>query len=275
MSTHLEELIDQTPTCPGVYIMLDKNNAVLYIGKAKNIRSRLQGYKAGRDGRGFVQLLEKEVERIDVTVTQNEKEALILENTLIKAKKPRYNIKLKDDANYLCIKLTTSHTYPRIEAVRGMKRGDKNRYFGPFHSAQSLRKTVNLLNKYFGLRTCSDRVLKERKYPCMQHHMKRCPAPCVLKPEPPDAYTQNVERVIAFLEGRHKELKEELETQMHAAAFTLKRQPSFETKYSPSKSPWSLNPFYMQISQIETSLEAMSHLKWLFFQSLKFVTANV
>ena len=158
---------------------------------------------------------------VDTVVVANTKEALLLENQLIKEHQPRFNVKLKDDSNYLSIRLDTRHRWPRVDLVRKIRR-DGARYFGPYDSATSVRRTLQVLNRHFQLRTCSDSVLNNRSRPCILYQIKRCPAPCVDELAPPEEeYGQNVAAAALFLEGRGEELCAGLETRMRAASEAL------------------------------------------------------
>jgi excinuclease ABC subunit C len=156
---------------------------------------------------------------LETVVVRTEKEALLLENELIKKHRPRFNVQLRDDKQYLCLRLDTSHQYPRLETVRRPRR-DKARYFGPYASASSIRETLRVVNRFFQLRTCTDHVLETRKRPCLLHQIGRCPAPCVY-PVPPESYRANVDAVILFLEGRSGPLLDSLRDRMKAAAKKL------------------------------------------------------
>ncbi|MDP7039049.1 MAG: excinuclease ABC subunit UvrC [Myxococcota bacterium] len=212
----LKDRLGHFPKSPGVYLMYGAAEKIIYIGKAKNLHARLRQYFTGADKRNFVKQLDKVLTNIEVILTDNEKEALILENELIKKHKPRYNVLLKDDKRYLSLRLDERHTYPRVEFVRRAAH-DGARYFGPFHSAYALRQTLQVINRHFQLRTCSDQVLRTRKRPCLLYDIKRCPAPCVYDLED-GSYTKNVADARAFLEGRGEELVAELKTKMLAKA---------------------------------------------------------
>src|SRR5205823_10311879 len=153
----LTEKLANLPSRPGVYLMRDKGGKVVYVGKAKDLRARVRAYFNNADERSQIQFLLRRVEDIETLVTGSDKEALILENNLIKQYKPRYNIRLKDDKSYLSIKVTTQHPWPRIFATRKLVR-DGSRYLGPFSSAWSVRETLGTLRKIFPLRSCSDAV---------------------------------------------------------------------------------------------------------------------
>lgn len=167
-------------TKSGVYIMKDAKNVVLYIGKAKNLRSRIQQYFRLQDERAMVPVLIEQVSSIDTIITQSEKEALLLENTLIKQHRPKYNVCLKDDKTFLSLQLNIQHEWPMVKLVRlGSLSKDKNLFFGPYTNAFAARKTFELLKKLFPLRKCSDHELYRRKRPCILHGMRMCLAPCV------------------------------------------------------------------------------------------------
>ncbi|HEX7227352.1 MAG TPA: excinuclease ABC subunit UvrC, partial [Candidatus Binatia bacterium] len=168
------------------------------------------------DGRSQIEFLVKRVENLETLVTSNDKEALILENNLIKQYKPRYNIRLKDDKSYLSIKVTTKDAWPRILTTRKIVK-DGSRYFGPFSSAVAARETVDIIEKHFLLRNCTDHNFKNRSRPCLQYEIKRCLAPCVL-PVDAEEYREQVRQASLFIEGRQHELLAELRQRMAAKA---------------------------------------------------------
>src|SRR5450432_1642121 len=217
----LLQKLDSLPVSPGCYIFRDKQNAVLYVGKAKSLRSRVRSYfqESSSDVRAFIPFLRKLAIDLETIVTQSEKEAAILENNLIKEHKPRFNVKLRDDKEYLSLRLSTEHAWPRLELVRKPK-PDEARYFGPYHSATAARRTLHLVEKHFQLRTCSDREIESRKRPCLKYQIKRCPAPCVYDVDPGE-YAGQVHAVSLFLDGRHDELTSELKARMQAASDNL------------------------------------------------------
>jgi excinuclease ABC subunit C len=217
----LEQKLESLPVQPGCYLFKDKNGAVLYVGKAKSLRSRVRSYfqDGSSDVRAFIPFLRKHAQDLETIVTATEKEAAILENSLIKERKPRYNFKLRDDKEFLSLRLSLDHTFPRLELVRKPKK-DGARYFGPYHSATTARRTLNLVEKQFKLRTCTDRELGSRKRPCLEYQIKRCLAPCVLEIDR-DLYKQQVHAVSLFLDGRHDELTRELKARMQAASQNL------------------------------------------------------
>ncbi len=215
----LEEALGRLPDDPGVYIMRDREGAVIYVGKARHLRARVRQYFNGHDTRAFVPLLAKIVGDIETVVTANTKEALLLENNLIKEHRPRFNVKLRDDSNYLVIRLDPKQRWPRLELVRQLRR-DGAQHFGPYHSASSARATLRVVNRHFQLRTCTDYVLEHRARPCLQYQIERCPAPCAFDVDEA-AYADQVEDVGLFLAGRHRELTDGLRARMQAAADEL------------------------------------------------------
>ena len=214
----LAEILDRLPVEAGVYIMKDRRGKVVYIGKAGNLRARVRQYFQPNTGdvRLFVPLLEGIVADIETVITTNEKEALLLENTMIKRHQPRFNVNLRDDKNYLVLRLDPTAEWPRLEVVRKIA-GDGASYFGPYHSASSCREALRVVNRHFQLRTCTDHVLHNRRRPCLQYQIKRCPAPCVL-PVSRDEYGDQVRDVSLFLDGKDDELVGRLTTRMKDAA---------------------------------------------------------
>jgi excinuclease ABC subunit C len=210
--------LGELPTRPGCYLFHDRAGKVVYVGKAKSLRSRVRSYfqDGGSDARFFIPILRRIVGDLETVVTGTEKEAAVLENELIKKHKPRFNVKLRDDKDFLCLRVDLRQRWPRVEPVRRPS-PDGARYFGPFHSATSARRTLHLVNKHWQLRTCSDAELASRRRPCLQFQIKRCPAPCVYDVDP-GHYQQQVESVSLFLEGRHDELSSDLEQRMRDAA---------------------------------------------------------
>lgn len=203
------------PTQPGVYLMKDERGEVLYVGKAKNLRQRVKQYfVVGRDGRLMVPYLVAKIEHIDTIVVNSEKEALLLENNLIKQHKPRYNALLKDDKSYIALKIAHNDSWPTVKLVRyrGSPEPD-GLYFGPYTSAQAARQTLDLLHRLFPLRQCSDQELARRTRPCLLYQMKRCVGPCVQKCTQ-EEYDHHLERTIKFLRGQDKEVLKDLYEEM-------------------------------------------------------------
>lgn len=209
------------PVEPGVYLMKSRSGKVLYIGKAKNLRARVKQYfaKSG-DSRPMVPQLVAQVEDIDCIVVASEKEALLLENTLIKQHQPKYNVLLKDDKSYVSLRIG-KHKWPSIGLVRYKGKPKKDgQYFGPYTNTYAAKRTLELINRLFPLRQCSDSELSNRTRPCLLHGMGRCCAPCVDKVTA-EEYRGHVERVKRFLRGDKRELLKELKEEMHAASEKL------------------------------------------------------
>jgi len=207
------------PSRPGVYLMRDKGGKVIYVGKAKDLRARVRAYFNSPDGRSQIEFLVRRVDDIETLVTSNDKEALILENNLIKQYKPRYNIRLKDDKSYLSIKVTTQHPWPRILATRKIVK-DGNRYYGPFSSAVAARETIDIIEKHFLLRNCTDHNFRNRSRPCLQYQIKRCMAPCVL-PIAQEVYREHVRQAMLFIDGKQQQLIDELKQRMQEKSDAL------------------------------------------------------
>ncbi|MCP4805835.1 MAG: excinuclease ABC subunit UvrC [Proteobacteria bacterium] len=217
----LERQASELPTQSGVYLWKDAAGVVLYVGKAKSLRARVRQYLSGHDGRFMVRFLVAQATQIDCVLTTTEKEALLLENTLIKQHKPPYNVKLRDDKNFLHVRIDPRTAWPQFELVRKIK-DDGSKTFGPYHSAQKARRTLEFLQRSFPLRTCSDSVLKSRKTPCLLHQMGRCVAPCVDGHTTPQAYDAIVQESILVLGGRSTEAIERIRTRMRKAAEELR-----------------------------------------------------
>ena len=200
---------------PGVYRMLDSEGDVLYVGKARNLRNRVTSYfRASGLATKTIALMNK-VDDIQVTVTASETEALLLEQSLIKADRPIYNVLFRDDKSYPYICLT-EHTFPRLALHRGTKQ-QVGRYFGPYPSAGAVRESIQVLQKLFQLRSCEDGFYKNRSRPCLQHQIGRCSAPCVGRVESED-YAADVGLARMFLEGRSRAVLQELKQRMESAS---------------------------------------------------------
>lgn len=214
--------IDKFPMQPGVYVMKGKRDNVLYVGKAKNLRQRVRQYFVpGRDGREMIPALISQIETIETIVVLSEKEALLLENNLIKSHQPKYNALLKDDKTYISLMITTKDPWPTIRLVRykGKPKGN-GLYFGPYTSAYAARQTLDLLNKVFPLRQCSDQELARRTRPCILYDMKRCIAPCVNRCTK-ETYNNYVDKAVKFLRGRDEEVIDDLYDEMQRASAAL------------------------------------------------------
>ena len=219
MGFNFEEELKKLPKKPGVYIMRDDKDVILYVGKAINLHNRVRSYFRENIGRGpAIDQMVSLIARFEYIVTDSELEALVLENNLIKENSPKYNTLLKDDKTYPYIKVTVGEDYPRILFSRTMKK-DKSRYFGPYTSAAAVKDTIELLNKLYQLRTCN-RVLPRDigiERPCLNYHIKQCLAPCqgyVSKEE----YRQQVAGALEFLNGNYSPILKDLEEKMKKAA---------------------------------------------------------
>lgn len=215
---HQTFLANVTQSC-GIYQMFSADKSLLYVGKAKNLRQRLSSYFRATGLNTKTMALVSKINSIEVTVTNTEVEALLLEHNLIKSHRPPYNILLKDDKSYPYIYLSTDQTYPRLSFHRGAKSG-KGKYFGPYPNSSAVRDSLNFLQKTFKIRQCEDSYFKNRSRPCLQYQIKRCTGPCVGFISP-DQYSEDVSHAQLFLEGRSQELVKLLGADMEAAAVAL------------------------------------------------------
>ena len=214
-----EKALTTIPPDPGCYLMKDARDQVIYVGKAKNLHRRVSQYFTGHDDRAFVSILQDYLCHIDVIITSNEREALILESGLIKKYRPRFNVVLKDDKEMLQLRIDMHETWPHVEVVRRRKK-DGAMYFGPYQSAQSCRMSLEVINRHFMLRNCRDANFKNRIRPCLQYEIHRCPAPCVYEVNR-EKYLQNCRDAILFLSGKYESLKEIVRERMMAASESL------------------------------------------------------
>ena len=226
---NLEEELKKLPDQPGVYIMHDKKDAIIYIGKAVSLTKRVHQYFQASHNEGLKKAqMVRQIARFEYIVTDTELEALVLECNLIKEHRPKYNTMLRDDKTYPYIKVTLGEAFPRVLFARRLKK-DKSRYFGPYTSAGAVKDIIDLLNKLYGLRTCS-RILprdtgKER--PCLNYHIKQCYAPCqgfISEEE----YAGRIERAVRFLNGDYAGIRRELEEKMAAASAKLQFEKAAE-----------------------------------------------
>lgn len=222
----IEEELKKLPREPGVYIMRDDKDVILYVGKAINLHNRVRSYFRENIGRGpAIDKMVTLIARFEYIVTDSELEALVLENNLIKEYSPKYNTLLKDDKTYPYIKVTLGETYPRILFSRTMKK-DKSKYFGPYTSAAAVKDTIELLNKLYQLRTCNRCLPRDIgiERPCLNYHIKQCLAPCQGYVSS-EQYREQVNEALEFLNGNYNKILKELEDKMKAAAEVL----DFET----------------------------------------------
>ena len=201
---------------PGVYRMMNAKHKVIYVGKARDLKKRVSSYfqKTQQDPKTAAMLAL--VERVEVTVANTEAEALLLENSLIKQHRPRFNILLRDDKSYPYIYASTKHDFPRLRFHRGPRKG-KGRYFGPYPSTTAVRQTLNELQKLFLIRNCTDSFFRNRTRPCLQYQIRRCTAPCVGNISKDD-YGKDFATALLFLEGKNKSVVNSFVARMEAAA---------------------------------------------------------
>jgi excinuclease ABC subunit C len=209
----LEEKLKELPASPGVYLHKNGAGRVIYVGKAKNLRSRVRSYFQTRPFDRKTDALVRQISDLEFIVTDNEVEALILEATLVKQHKPRYNVKLQDDKSYPHLKLTINEPFPKVVITRRIQR-DGALYFGPFLPASMARRTIDVINRTFQLRTCDIEIDGKAPRPCLEYHIKRCLGPCVKGLCTPEQYQEAVRDVRLLLEGRNTELAATLEQRM-------------------------------------------------------------
>jgi excinuclease ABC subunit C len=214
----IEKILEKLPRSCGVYLMKTARGKIVYIGKAKNLRSRVRSYFSPKssDTRFFARHVHEIVKDIEIVLTASEKEALLLESTLIKEHSPRFNILLRDDKSFLSLRLDPHAKWPKLEMIRHPRK-DKALYFGPYHSSTAARETLRIVNRNFRLRSCKDRHMANRIRPCLQHQIHRCLGPCVLEVDH-NEYMSQVNYVRLFLLGRREELLDKLVAEMKTSA---------------------------------------------------------
>ena len=201
---NIEEELKKLPASPGVYIMHDKHDEIIYVGKAISLKNRVRQYfQSSRNKTAKIEKMVSRIARFEYIITDSELEALVLECNLIKEYRPKYNTMLKDDKAYPYIKVTMEEAYPRILFSRTMKK-DKNRYFGPYTSAGAVKDTIDLIHKLWKIRTCSRNLPKDigKERPCLNYHIKQCSAPCQGYISRED-YGKAVEQAEEFLNGHY------------------------------------------------------------------------
>ncbi|MDF2965239.1 MAG: uvrC [Rickettsiaceae bacterium] len=223
----IKDFLKNMPECPGVYRMLDAENKVLYVGKAKNLKKRVVSYTKSDLPTRLLRMVFL-THSMEIITTNTEAEALLLEASLIKKLQPRFNILLRDDKSYPYIKLRTDHDFPQVVKYRGKKTSD-GKLFGPFASSKDVDKTINELQKVFKLRPCSDNYFMGRKRPCLQYQIKRCSGACVGKVSK-DYYANTVKQIEAFLTGKTKTLQEDLNKEMQGYSDSMDYEKAAEVR---------------------------------------------
>ncbi len=216
----VKEELKKLPKKPGVYIMHDKDDTIIYVGKAVNLNNRVRSYFRENIGRGpKIDRMVSLIERFEYIVTDSELEALVLENDLIKEYRPKYNTMLRDDKTYPYIKVTTGEAYPRLILSRQMKK-DRSKYFGPYTSAGAVRETIDLINSLYGLRNCNRKLPKDigKERACLNYHIGQCCGPCIEGKVSVAEYAERMDKALDFLSGNFTPLIKELETKMNAAS---------------------------------------------------------
>ncbi|WP_286739453.1 excinuclease ABC subunit UvrC [Psychrobacter sp. UBA3068] len=219
-TVRLKHLIQRLPNLPGVYKMLGKNGDILYVGKAKSLKSRVNSYFAKTIDHPKTRALVARIHNIETIITRSETEALLLEQNLIKEHRPPYNVLLRDDKSYLYVFISADDPYPRLAYGRGKGNHQKGRFFGPFPSAHAAKETLVLMQKMFQMRQCTNTFFKQRKRPCLEYQIKRCRAPCVGLVSP-EEYSEDVNNTIRFLKGDSSDIHSALIEKMESAAEAL------------------------------------------------------
>lgn len=207
-------------TEPGVYRMLDAENRVLYVGKAANLKKRVSSYFKQTNISAKTRSLVSQITSIEVSITRSETEALLLESSLIKSLRPKYNVLMRDDKSYPFIHISKTKVFPQIEMIRSKKKPEKGEFYGPYPSASALRETITFIQKIFKIRNCSDSYFNGRTRPCLQYQIQRCSAPCTQRISPQD-YQRSVADATRFLQGKSQQIIDDLATRMDLAVDNL------------------------------------------------------
>lgn len=220
MNNRLTIFLANLTTDPGVYRMLDVKGAVLYVGKAANLKKRVISYFNKQNTGAKTRSLVSQIDAIEVTVTRSETEALLLESSLIKSLRPKYNVLLRDDKSYPYIHVSSKHPFPRMELYRSKKKPKSAEFYGPYPSVAAVRETLGTIQKVFKIRNCSDSYFSARSRPCLQYQIKRCTAPCTAYISA-EVYQQSVKDATRFLEGKSQQILNELAKRIEEAAAKL------------------------------------------------------
>ena len=220
MSEQLADYLAKLTSEPGVYRMLDAQGQVLYVGKATNLKKRVTSYFNNKTTSPKTRSLVTQIESIVVSVTRSETEALLLESSLIKSLRPKYNVLLRDDKSYPYLYVSQSTKFPRLVMIRSKKKPQDGFFFGPYPSATAVKETLTFLQKVFKLRNCSDSYFNARSRPCLQYQMKRCSAPCTNYIAAED-YQQSVNDAVRFLQGKSQQILDDLARRMDEAVSRL------------------------------------------------------
>ena len=226
---HIQDELKKLPHLPGVYIMHDKSDAIIYVGKAIDLRKRVRQYFQPSHNEGIKkkQMVEQ-IARFEYIITDSELEALVLECNLIKEHRPKYNTMLRDDKTYPYIRVSMGEVYPRVLLAREVKK-DKSRYFGPYTNVKAVNDTIDLINKIYRIRVCNRNLPKDTKKerPCLNYHIHQCDAPCQASITK-EAYTLKIQKVLEFLNGNYEPVMKELEEQMQKASENMEFEKAIE-----------------------------------------------
>ena len=231
MAFNIEEELKKLPSKPGVYLMHDERDAIIYVGKAISLKNRVRQYfQSSRNKGAKIEQMVTHIARFEYIITDSELEALVLESNLIKEHRPKYNTMLKDDKSYPFIKVTVQEAYPRVLFARRMKK-DKNRYFGPYTSAGAVKDVIELVRKLYQVRSCSRTLPRDcgKDRPCLYYHMKQCTGPCTGNVSQ-EAYRENIQKVLKFLNGDFQETIDALTEKMQEASEEMRFEDAAECR---------------------------------------------